>query len=799
MKKLKNVKSLLALVAIATVLSIYGAVYADNEVMPVIDYDKYSITNAGNRNIDQYHDYYQDEIQSIFTARCVACHSCVAAPCQLNLTSYEGLARGMSKDQPYDYFRFFEEVPKADLDDHYSVEQWRTLGFYPVVKNLGDPDLNAEESILALALNQKEQSRELSEEEIRKLGKHQEDQNYQCPVTKEEYYKFEEEFPSTGMPFGCPRLESEYSKTLVDWIRDGGEGPSPKTLALLDTPSYDSPIRERFEDFLSGNSLRRQAVARYIYEHSFFYDIHFKDSPGEFYRIVRSRTSQPEKIDRITTEFPTDHPGEDVNRVYYRLEKMGRVIEMKKHVLWRIDHKEIDELEESFFDTAWKLEAMPPYTLNPFEWFKVIPVESRAKYVLKYSKHMIHAIGRGSVCHGREASHVVPDYVWALSVKPESDPTVLEPKLGMKDYSTFYTHPREFISESVMKAQLKRKHFRYAKAFAQTLERHKPEGLNLDDIYYGEIFYGLRHETSMEYLSMREHAPPGYTDYKILHGYADFEKSYYRLVAHFKWWGPALHKAEAYIFQTYCRTFGENFWASLSPDLEKRKSLRNFYSSLKAKLFYGFTRDPFRNYPSKLPASWTYKEISQKILERFNDENNITSRDTLNNWPANSLRKTIFPTIDSTEKWEAGLRTLTGKLAPYARYVPNVMHIRLNNEYLYTIFADRGRHNDKIIMLEKLDRNPKLDIIRAKKGFVGPFPHLFVDLEFDEAATFLTRLSQVDSKSSWIDFIDDYKIERNDDAFWKFVDWLNDWISKNMKEDGGLLDLRNYDIRDVPY
>ena len=41
---------------------------------------------------------YSQDIQPIFTQKCVACHACYDAPCQLNLGSGEGLARGAHKE-----------------------------------------------------------------------------------------------------------------------------------------------------------------------------------------------------------------------------------------------------------------------------------------------------------------------------------------------------------------------------------------------------------------------------------------------------------------------------------------------------------------------------------------------------------------------------------------------------------------------------------------------------------------------------------------------------------------------------
>lgn len=44
---------------------------------------------------------YSQSIQPIFTQKCVACHGCYDAPCQLSLGSGEGLERGAHKDPIY--------------------------------------------------------------------------------------------------------------------------------------------------------------------------------------------------------------------------------------------------------------------------------------------------------------------------------------------------------------------------------------------------------------------------------------------------------------------------------------------------------------------------------------------------------------------------------------------------------------------------------------------------------------------------------------------------------------------------
>src|ERR1700687_6458460 len=70
-------------------------------------------------------DDYTTRIQPIFDNRCVACHSCYNAPCQLNLQSHSGLARGAKKLNVYDRSRPTSVAPtRLDIDGH-DVSDWR--------------------------------------------------------------------------------------------------------------------------------------------------------------------------------------------------------------------------------------------------------------------------------------------------------------------------------------------------------------------------------------------------------------------------------------------------------------------------------------------------------------------------------------------------------------------------------------------------------------------------------------------------------------------------------------------------
>src|ERR1700677_3462293 len=91
------------------------------------------IRSANPQTDPAANDNYTALIQPIFDNRCVACHSCFNAPCQLNLQSHSGLARGATKLNVYDGSRPKSVDPsRLDIDGR-SVADWRAKGFFDVV------------------------------------------------------------------------------------------------------------------------------------------------------------------------------------------------------------------------------------------------------------------------------------------------------------------------------------------------------------------------------------------------------------------------------------------------------------------------------------------------------------------------------------------------------------------------------------------------------------------------------------------------------------------------------------------
>src|SRR2546426_11790202 len=83
-------------------------------------------------------EYWRD-VKPILERRCVVCHGCYDAPCQLNLTAFEGVTRGAHKKKVYDTTRLISAEPTRLFDDARSVAEWRKKGFYPLLSEGSQP------------------------------------------------------------------------------------------------------------------------------------------------------------------------------------------------------------------------------------------------------------------------------------------------------------------------------------------------------------------------------------------------------------------------------------------------------------------------------------------------------------------------------------------------------------------------------------------------------------------------------------------------------------------------------------
>ncbi|HSB96440.1 MAG TPA: fatty acid cis/trans isomerase, partial [Spongiibacteraceae bacterium] len=77
-------------------------------------------------------EYYRD-VKPILDRRCLVCHACYDAPCQLKLDSPAGLQRGATQDKIYDSGRLMPAPLTRLFIDAQSTAEWRDKGFFAVL------------------------------------------------------------------------------------------------------------------------------------------------------------------------------------------------------------------------------------------------------------------------------------------------------------------------------------------------------------------------------------------------------------------------------------------------------------------------------------------------------------------------------------------------------------------------------------------------------------------------------------------------------------------------------------------
>jgi hypothetical protein len=272
---------------------------------------------------------------------------------------------------------------------------------------------------------------------------------------------------------------------------------------------------------------------------------------------------------------------------------------------------------------------------------------------------------------------------------------------------------------------------------------------------------------------------------------------YYNAVTQYKYWGSLFHQNDSFNWQIYTRTEAEDMWASLFPSDAYRNELRTHYSSTKGNIYYKLYTDYIKGRPSASPQYTNEDQLSRALIAKLAPV--MGPEDRLNNWPNTSLPTGIPSSVNSAEDFEAGLRTLTGKVYPFSRYFPNAVHVRLGGDQLYTLIAVREHNDDRIPSSEKSARVPEKDYMVAVPGFAAYEAHMFVDLPFEKAADFLRSLSEVRDQASWNAFSRRFKVGRNSPNFWSFVDFMHDWQEQHMPVRAGLMELRMYDMDETPF
>jgi len=149
---------------------------------------------------------FEREVKPVLEARCVVCHACYDAPCQLQLGSYEGVARGATKLPVYDTSRLENAQPTRLGIDAHGVDAWRARGFHPV------QDASASgESLLVRMLALGAAHPFTASEKLPATVGLDIDRALSCAAPAE-FDAYAREHPDGGMPYGAAPLGSRRAR-----------------------------------------------------------------------------------------------------------------------------------------------------------------------------------------------------------------------------------------------------------------------------------------------------------------------------------------------------------------------------------------------------------------------------------------------------------------------------------------------------------------------------------------------------------------------------------------------------------
>lgn len=746
---------------------------------------------------------YEQKIRPIFENRCTVCHSCYNGPCQLNLTSYEGFARGATKKLFYEPQRLQAAEPTRLYTDAQSVDEWRKKGFHSVhVTGSGRSytDSTLWQMVAQRAVNQD-------------LPKVRAEDSHTCTADSAETRAFLSQRPDAGMPYGLPPLNELQLEALAKWLSGGALGPQDET----DVRNYLEPERlatiRQWEEFLNASDLKTRVVSRYLYEHLFLAHFQFKEIPREFFRLVRSRTACEAGVEEIATRRPFDDPG--VANFRYCFRRLPGTPVEKSHILYTVDNKKMDRFRELFFQRNWEPTRFPSWdpkeAANPFVSFQEVPGRARYQFLLDDAQYHVMTFIKGPVCKGNTAVNSIDEQFLVLFLDPDSDPYSNDREFA-RQTSEFNQLPAQLGSdlgtslsdfESLLQTRVIKNRNRYREYRDAHYAKVRPKGYSLEDIWDGDgsnrnsLLTVLRHYDSAAVL---QGAVGDVSKTVFVLDYVLFERLSYDLVSGFDVSGNVGHQLLTRMYMAFIRMEAEELFLSFLPS-SSRKSLRDSWyrgAFTKAKMWtlyplLGLERPTQVRFSN--PGEAKYEFLDQVFSTRLSEQ----ARGPLDpiNWRAD---RTPARTITANE---AKLRSLVSKpatLAPYVLHLPDLSFLRVRKagdgrqDEVYSIVRNRERTSVAWINAEDKRLEPEKDTIYITKGFAGSFPNKFYVVDEAKLSNFVAEIQKVKSVESAQEFNAKWAISRNNPDFWSHSDWFN-WKSRDLLGPaGGLYDLNRYEM-----
>jgi hypothetical protein len=741
--------------------------------------------------LDRPVDFARD-VKPVLDSRCVVCHACYDAPCQLNLGSYEGAARGATKRPVYDTTRLANAAPTRLGIDAHGAEAWRAKGFHSVLASEGPGDSLLVRMLALGAARPFAAGEKLPPEVELDINR-----TLAC-AAPEEFEAYARDHPQGGMPYGTAPLTRDELRTLAAWLAQGAPGSAP-------APAKPGPDVAIWEQFLNGASLKERVVARYLYEHWFVAHLSFDGrTAGPFYRIVRSRTAPGEPIDEIATRRPYDDPGAPF---WYRLRPVEDTIVHKTHLVYSIGPARLSRLRQLFLGGNWKATRFPSYEAgeasNPFVAFAEIPARSRYQFLLDDAHFFVDTFIRGPVCRGQVAVDVIEDHFFVAFAHPDRDPSVTDPTFLAEnahlldlpaEHAEGFAPPRLWLEYNVKQRE-------YMKARGAVYDRIDPEhrGPTLDWLWDGEgwnrnalltVFRNFDNATVLRGFVGEIPKTAWVMDYPI------FERIYYNLVAGYDVYGKVGHQVATRLYMDHLRMQSEIVFLGLLP-AELREPLRaSWYKGATRQLEFRVVDAP-HTLDHGTQIRFTTDDPKRELIEQILARSRTVS-------PPDHLNRCATPPCDRTGatppeiRAERALQTLAAVKGPWVQLLPEVSLVRVRAEetarhdLVYSLVHNAAHTNVAFMFDEEERRLPADDTVTVVRGHFGSYPNFFFEVQLEEIDAFAAELRALASEADLEGFVARYGIRRTDPRFWEMADWLREDLRKRSPMEAGVYDLGRY-------
>lgn len=759
-----------------------------------IDYD--ILLKGDNTKIS-----YINQARPVLEKRCIVCHGCYDAPCQLKLTSIEGIVRGANPKKVYNAERILAAEPTRMFVDANTEEEWREKGFHTVL-NTGknNTEDNLRNSVLYKMLRLKQlnpQPRTGMIDNNIDLGL---SRDQTCPVN-EKFDDYEKKFPTQGMPFATPNLSDDEYHVLVKWISQGLPDDSENKL-----PKSSLQQIKKWEMFLNQPDLKHRLVSRYIYEHLFLGHLYFKDAnTREFFQLVRSYTPPGEAIKVIPTLRVYDDPG--VEKFYYRLRYYKSSIVDKTHVVYELSEKRMDRYKELFINKDYKVSKLPSYSAevasNPVKSFSDLPVKSRYEFLLDDSRFFIEGFIKGPVCRGQVALNVIEDNFWVFFSDPDkfrinNENKYLDSFAEQLDLPAGQGNTLNIFSvwTNYWERQKKYMLMRQDK-FINTPKMHIDSALSY--IWDGENGMDKKNNAltvfrHFDSATVKQGLHGDYPDSAWVLDYPMLERIHYVLVAGYDVYGNVGHQFNTRIYMDFIRMEGENTFLSLLPVKQRNKLRDSWYMGIRENLKKYFKEpeewlnvEVVYGYKTDNPQRELYKRLEQRLTDASN------SKDSLNRCYNDVCKSSIKKS--NVEKQMQRIAKIKGERLVVFSDIALLKVKGKKQSHIYTLINNKGYKNISSLLDGVDGRDRSSDTLTIYEGILGAYPNFFFVVDETEISQFADNLLLIKNRDDYERFVSMYGVRRTSSSFWKEADWFSEQYAKQDPVAYGIFDLYRYNNR----